>query len=101
MVRIQNFCFVGYGFGSLIWIPIQTAYVNPENVKAELDPQCDANAEEADIDCKNLYYRDPELLSRIPWMFFILGKNEVFFNKNAHRKIICYFCAEIIIIYIS
>merc|ERR1719348_470637 len=63
----------GYGFGSLIWIPIQTAYVNPENVKAELDPQCDANAEEADIDCKNLYYRDPELLSRIPWMFFILG----------------------------
>ena len=23
----------GYGFGSLVWIPAETAFVNPENIK--------------------------------------------------------------------
>ena len=30
----------GYGFGSLIWIPAQTRWVNPDNVGAEWDPGC-------------------------------------------------------------
>ena len=30
----------GYGFGSLMWIPIQTGFVNPENRKATIDPGC-------------------------------------------------------------
>ena len=46
----------GYGFGSLIWIPAQTAYVNPHNVKAEQDPRCMTDPE-GDYDCDNLYYR--------------------------------------------
>jgi len=61
----------GYGFGSLIWIPLQTAYVNPANINAEKDPECADNP--TDADCNNLYYRDLDLLSRIPWMFLILG----------------------------
>ena len=24
----------GYGFGSVIWIPVQTAFVNPHNIPA-------------------------------------------------------------------
>ena len=25
----------GYGFGSVIWVPMQTAFVNPDNVAVE------------------------------------------------------------------
>ena len=38
----------GYGFGSLIWIPMQTAFINPDNVDPDQDD----------------YYMDPELLDR-------------------------------------
>ena len=38
----------GYGFGSLIWIPMQTAFINPDNVNPDQDD----------------YYTDPELLDR-------------------------------------
>ena len=35
----------GYGFGSLIWIPLETAYVNPKNI----DPiAVDLNATNSD-----------------------------------------------------
>ena len=27
----------GYGFGSCLWTPIQTQYVNPNNLKAQID----------------------------------------------------------------
>ena len=53
----------GYGYGSLIWFPLQTAFVNPNNVKAECDDQA----------CKNRYYKDPDMLDRIPGMFLLLG----------------------------
>ena len=54
----------GYGYGSLIWSPLQTAYVNPYNMKAEKDPRCalalnDTELHEAEYDCKNRYYPQP------------------------------------------
>ena len=63
----------GYGFGSLIWVPLQTAYVNPHNLQAELDPRCLVASHDGDLDCHNLYFTDPDLLSRIPSMFLVLG----------------------------
>ena len=70
----------GYGFGSLIWIPAQTRWVNPDNVGAEWDPGC--GGEGADIsnitmnmtmDCDNRYFRDPAMLGRVPGLFLMLG----------------------------
>ena len=63
-----------YGFGSLIWTPLETAFVNPDDVEAEYDPQCNKTEEaETEYDCKNLYYKDPDLLARVPLMFVMLG----------------------------
>ena len=31
----------GYGFGSCLWTPIQTQYVNPNNLKAVNDTDCE------------------------------------------------------------
>ena len=63
----------GYGFGSLIWVPLQTAYVNPDNLPASLDPRCQETSHDPSLDCHNLYFTDPDMLSRIPSMFLILG----------------------------
>jgi len=66
----------GYGFGSLIWIPLQTSFVNPDNIPAEYDPRCNktGNISSVDtIDCHNRYYTNIDLLDRVPGMFFILG----------------------------
>ena len=66
----------GYGFGSLIWIPLQTSFVNPDNIPAEYDPRCNktGNISSLDtIDCHNRYYTNIDLLDRVPGMFFILG----------------------------
>ena len=69
----------GYGYGSLLWSPLQTAYVNPQNVKAVKDPRCGMTLNGTDVvddpswDCKNRYYVDPDMLDRVPWMFLILG----------------------------
>ena len=54
--------------GSLIWIPLQTAFVNPGNIPAVADESCDRNT----TNC-NLYYTDPGMLERIPIMFLMLG----------------------------
>ena len=71
----------GYGFGSLIWIPAQTRWVNPDNVGAEWDPGCgeisdipmDSDIVNMTMDCDNRYYRDPAMLGRVPGMFLMLG----------------------------
>jgi len=60
----------GYGFGSCIWAPVETYYVNPN----DLQPVQTDNT-------SNLYFKDGKnnvdpnwiLLYRIPWMFTILG----------------------------
>ena len=54
--------------GSLIWIPLQTAFVNPGNIPAVPDESCDRNS----TSC-NRYYTDPGMLERIPVMFLMLG----------------------------
>ena len=68
---VGSFVLSGYGqifSGSLIWIPLQTSFVNPDNVPAVADESCDRNS----TSC-NRYYTDPEMLERIPYMFLMLG----------------------------
>ena len=63
----------GYGFGSLFWVPIQTAFVNPNNVKAVIDPNCTfAGTDYEQTKCE-LYFMDEDMLGRIPYMFLMLG----------------------------
>jgi len=65
---VGSFVLCGYGFGSLIWVPFQTAFVNPDNVEAVPDPGCDEKVRLCDR-----YFTDPDLLARIPWMFLLSG----------------------------
>jgi len=62
----------GYGFGSLIWIPVQTAYVNPNNVKATIDVNCEYIGTEQQDSCDK-YFTDPAVIGHVPSMFLILG----------------------------
>jgi len=63
----------GYGFGSLFWVPLQTMYVNPSNVQAVIDQDCDyIGTEEEDSKC-DFYFVDKTMLDRVPMMFFLLG----------------------------
>ena len=52
----------------MIWIPLQTSFVNPGNIPAVADESCDRNS----TTC-NRYYTDPQMLERIPYMFLMLG----------------------------
>merc|ERR1711892_1004289 len=63
----------GYGFGSLFWVPIQTAFVNPDNVMAVVDQSCTyARTDQEQTKCE-LYFMDENMLGRIPYMFLMLG----------------------------
>ena len=62
----------GYGFGSLFWVPIQTVFVNPKNVKAEIDQNCSYVDTDHEDRC-DFYFVDEDLLQRVPWMFVLLG----------------------------
>ena len=56
----------GYGYGSLMWIPIETAFVNPDNVPAIPASVCLQNASFND-GCKNdtiTYFSDENVLNR-------------------------------------
>lgn len=59
----------GYGFGSLFWVPLQTMFVNPQNVLAIKVDGC------TDIDGRQCeyYFVDKNVLERVPWMFLLLG----------------------------
>ncbi|CAH8644947.1 unnamed protein product [Schistosoma bovis] len=48
----------GFGLGSLIFTPIQTAYINPSNLK---------------VDSQTRRFTDPELLDRVPNVFLVMG----------------------------
>ncbi|TGZ55982.1 hypothetical protein CRM22_010237 [Opisthorchis felineus] len=48
----------GFGLGALIFTPIQTAFINPKNVK---------------VDNVTREFTDPELLDRVPNVFLLLG----------------------------
>lgn len=52
----------GYGFGASIWNPLETAFVNPRNVKVEEVPGED-----------QLYFTDDKVLDMVPWLFVLLG----------------------------
>lgn len=58
----------GYGFGSLIWIPVQTSFVNPENTNATMDPNCDDTKTSCDF-----YFTDDSVVDQVPSMFYLLG----------------------------
>ena len=62
----------GYGFGSLFWVPIQTVFVNPTNVQAEIDNNCTYINTKYE-DRFDFYFVDEDLLERVPWMLFLLG----------------------------
>ena len=34
-----SFAVAGYGFGGVIWNPLETAFVNPDNVEPEVPPE--------------------------------------------------------------
>lgn len=48
----------GFGLGALIFTPIQTAFINPQNVK---------------VDNVTRLFTDPDLLDRVPKVFLMLG----------------------------
>ncbi|KAH8864039.1 Oxalate:formate antiporter [Schistosoma japonicum] len=48
----------GFGLGSLVFTPIQTAYINPTNLK---------------VDNQTRRFTDPELLDRVPKVFLVMG----------------------------
>lgn len=52
----------GYGVGASIWNPLETAFVNPKNIKVEELPGGD-----------ELYFTDEQVLRRVPWLFVFLG----------------------------
>ena len=69
----------GYGFGSSLWAPIQTGFVNPDNLSAGSDVASfgckdvgNTNCTDTDVG-KQKYFTDPAVLDRVPFMFIVLG----------------------------
>ena len=69
---IASLVISGYGFGSLFWVPIQTVFVNPHNVQAEIDSDCPYIDTDHEEHCE-FYFVNEDLLERVPWMFVLLG----------------------------
>eukprot|EP00092_Neocalanus_flemingeri_P009248 GFUD01009954.1.p1 GENE.GFUD01009954.1~~GFUD01009954.1.p1 ORF type:complete len:499 (-),score=139.66 GFUD01009954.1:99-1595(-) len=67
----------GYGFGSSLWAPIQTYFVNPDNMKAGNASACSEREMEEAENCttasKDKYFTDQAVLDRVPLMFILLG----------------------------
>jgi len=63
----------GYGFGSIFWVPIQTTFVNPNNVQAEIDHECEYIGTDLESSKCDKYFLDENMLARIPYMFLLLG----------------------------
>ena len=87
----------GYGFGSSLWAPIQTIFVNPDNLKAGVASNCsdevmmanmtfssnpvltNSNISDKVAESGNCtvtgpqYFTDPAVLARVPLMFLLLG----------------------------
>ena len=49
----------GCGFGAAIWIPIETTFVNPNDIEA--------------VGLTDKYFEDPRILENIPKLFLLLG----------------------------
>ena len=63
----------GYGFGSSLWAPIQTGFVNPDNLKAAVANCSETGTGNCTDTGKDKYFTDPEVLDRVPLMFLVLG----------------------------
>ena len=59
----SGFVVSGFGLGALAFSPVQTLYVNPQNIPSDPHP----------FDKDQKFFTDPDLLGRIPNMFLILG----------------------------
>ena len=55
----------GYGFGSMIWIPLQTYFVNPENIQAVPEDPLNPSSDK--------YFKNEELLENVPKLFLVMG----------------------------
>ena len=55
----------GYGFGSMIWIPLQTYFVNPNNIAAVPENPLDSSSDK--------YFENEELLENVPKLFLVMG----------------------------
>ena len=61
----------GYGFGSLMWIPLETAFINPDNKSPVtlshcLDNQTDSDMEDVcqEVEDQDKYFIDEDVLKR-------------------------------------
>ena len=55
----------GYGFGSMIWIPLQTYFVNPDNIQAVPEDPLNPSSDK--------YFKNEELLENVPKLFLVMG----------------------------
>jgi len=58
----------GYGFGSCIWTPLQTLYINLDNLNVTAD-----GVNTTCADNKTEYFQDREVLDNVPGMFLMMG----------------------------
>ena len=58
----QDHYYSGYGFGSSIWIPLETAFINPDNIPPESLNCLIINS--TDVECSDKYFVDEDLLKR-------------------------------------
>ncbi len=82
---MSSVALAGFGYGSMIWNPLQTAYVNPDNVEAVAVPGHEVDKYVTDYQGIPIatvhqktgtplrYFVDEELLDRVPSMFLLLA----------------------------
>lgn len=76
-------CIAGYGFGSMIWNPLETGFVNPKNRLPVVGNGTDAWVIPEGVSewwCLDYvlylcfrYFEDPDVLARTPILFYLLG----------------------------
>ena len=65
MGLMSSIVVAGYGFGGAIWVPLETAFVNPDNIAAIPEDLSDETSDK--------YFEDETVLNKIPQMFLLLG----------------------------
>ncbi|CEM26310.1 unnamed protein product [Vitrella brassicaformis CCMP3155] len=63
---ISGIITAGFGAGALVFNPVQTMFVNPEDVRPDAAPYAETNPGE-------LYFSDKALLNRVPNLFTLLA----------------------------
>ena len=65
-MTISHHDYSGYGFGSVIWIPTETAFINPANILPVTlnGSHCGEEKGEGEEDCDK-YFVDPSVLQRL------------------------------------